>query len=137
MIAVLDDFHAATGLMLNMSKTVCARIGSMRGLPPICPELNMHWLEEGGALDVLGVKVFDDAERTRKVNYIQKIEEIEETMSPWLQRSLTPLGKVILVKSLLLANFVHLFAVIENPDKAYMTRLESILFKFIWGKKIK
>ena len=136
-IAVFDDFQAATGLKLNMSKTTCTWIGGMRHFPPICQDLTMQWLQEGEALDVLGVKVFADAERTRKVNYSQKMEEIEDTMSPWLQRSLTPLGKVILVKSLLLAKFVHLFAVIENPDKAYMAKLESLLFKFIWGKKDK
>ena len=58
-------------------------------------------------------------------------------MAPWTQRSLTPLGRVLLVKSLLLSKFVHLFAVIENPEKSYMARLESLLFKFIWGKKDK
>lgn len=43
----------------------------------------------------------------------------------------------MLVKSLLLSKFVHLFAVIENPEKSYISRLESLLFKFIWGKKDK
>ena len=136
-ITVFDDFNTATGLKLNMSKTICTWIGRVRYLPPICQDLNMQWLAEGGALDVLGVKVFADAQRTRNSNYSQKLKEMEETMSPWLQRSLTPLGRVILVKSLLLAKFVHLFAAIENPDKAYMAKLESLLFKFIWGKKDK
>ena len=71
------------------------------------------------------------------MNYGSKIDEIEKAMSPWTQRSLTPLGRVLLVKSLLLSKFVHLFAVIENPEKSIMTKLESLLFKFIWGKKDK
>lgn len=137
-IEVFHEFKAVSGLQLNMKKTTCTWIGSVgHHPPPICQDLKMQWLEEGGALEVLGVKVFADAQRTRSVNYDQKIEEIEKTMSPWIQRSLTPLGRVILVKSIMLAKFVHLFAVIENPDKAYIARLESILFKFIWGKKDK
>ena len=136
-IAVFDDFNAYTGLKLNNNKTVCTRIGNTKHLPPLCQDLSLQWLETGGALNVLGVKVFADAQRTRSVNYNDKIEEIEKTMTPWLQRSLTPLGRVILIKSLMLAKFVHLFAVIENPDKAYLAKLETLFFKFIWGKKDK
>ena len=137
-VSVFHKFSAASGLQLNMNKTVCSWIGSARHRPnPICQELNLQWLNEDEGLDILGVKVFADSERTKEVNYSHKLAEIEKTMSPWMQRSLTPLGKVILVKSLLLAKFVHLFAVIENPDKRYIAKLESLIFQFVWGKKDK
>ena len=137
-VSVFDDFSVATGLKLNVGKTVCTWIGGERHSgTQICPELNLKWLEKGEPLYLLGVKIFEEVKRTREVNYESKIEEIEKAMSPWTQRSLTPLGRVILVKYLLLSKFVHLFAVIENPEKSYMARLESLLFKFIWGKKDK
>ena len=137
-VSVLDDFSSATGLKLNVGKTICAWVGSAkRQLNPICQDLNLKWLEEGGALDLLGIRIFHDANRTREVNYSTKMEEIKKVMSPWTQRSLTPLGRVILVKSLLLSKFVNLFAVINNPEKKIFARLESLIFKFIWGKKDK
>ena len=132
-----DEFSAGSGLRLNVDKTICAWIGLSRRRGPICSELNLKWLEDGEPLELLGVKIFNDAKRTHDVNYGSKIDEIEKAMSPWTQRSLTPLGRVLLVKSLLLSKFVHLFAVIENPEKSIMTKLESLLFKFIWGKKDK
>ena len=137
-VAVFNDFREGTGLQLNVRKTMCTWIGSARQQrAPICPDVNLKWIPIGEPLDLLGVKIFQDAKHTREINYHHKIEEIERAMSPWTQRSLTPLGRVLLVKSLLLAKFVHLFAVIENPEKTDMARLESLLFKFIWGKKDK
>ena len=137
-VTLFNEFRAASGLQLNTGKTTCSWIGSARRqASPICEDLSLKWLEEGEALDLLGVKVYPDAQRTREINYVEKMEQIEKTMSPWIQRSLTPLGRVLLVKSILLAKFVHLFAVIENPEKAFLARLESLIFKFIWGKKDK
>ena len=137
-VNLFNEFRKATGLQLNVGKTICSWIGSARhGCDPICQDLNLQWLNRGDALELLGVKVFADAQRTSDINYNSKLDEIEKAMSPWIQRSLTPLGRVLLVKSLFLSKFVHLFAVIENPDKAFMTKLESLLFKFIWGRKDK
>ena len=122
-VNLFNEFRKATGLQLNVGKTICSWIGSARhGCDPICQDLNLQWLNRGDALELLGVKVFTDAQRTSDINYNCKLDEIEKVMSPWIQRSLTPLGRVFLVKSLFLSKFVHLFAVIENPDKAFMTR---------------
>ena len=137
-VTLFNEFSAVTGLHLNVDKTTCAWIGSVwNKAAPICQELNLQWLKEGEALELLGIKVFADPQQTRDVNYDGRLCEIENSMTPWLQRSLTPLGRVILVKSLFLAKFVHLFAVLENPEKRYISKLESILFRFIWGKKDK
>ena len=137
-VSVFTEFSVCTGLRLNTNKTTCMWIGSARRERiQICPDLNFKWVEEGEPLELLGVKIFHDQKRTKSINYENKIGEIEKAMSPWTQQSLTPLGRVLLVKSLLLSKFVYLFAVIENPEKSYMARLEALLFKFIWGKKDK
>ena len=137
-VSVFTDFTVSTGLRLNTSKTTCMWIGSARRERiQICRALNLKWLEEGEPLELLGIKIFHEHKRTKLINYENKIGEIEKAMSPWTQRSLTPLGRVLLVKSLMLSKFVYLFSVIENPEKSYMARLETLLFKFIWGKKDK
>ena len=137
-VSVFTEFSVCTGLRLDTNKTTCMWIGSARRKRiQICPDLNLKWVEEGEPLELLGVKIFHDQKRTKSINYENKIGEIEKAMSPWTQQSLTPLGRVLLVKSLLLSKFVYLFSVIENPEKSYMARLEALLFKFIWGKKDK
>ena len=95
----------------------------------------MRWLKEEEAPDLLGIKIFNDARRTMQANFEHKIEKMENAMSPWLQGSLTPLGRVILIKSLFLSKFVHLFSVLENPDTRYMQGWNRYIFLFIWRNK--
>ena len=55
-------------------------------------------------------------------------------LSNWSYRYLTPFGKVTVIKSLGLSKLSHVALVIPNPTKAIIKRVESIFFKFIWGK---
>ena len=59
---------------------------------------------------LLGIKIYiGDVSRTMDVNYDTRIAEIKKAMSLWTQRGLTPLGRVLLVKSSLLSKFAYLF----------------------------
>ena len=49
----------------------------------------------------------------------------------WNRRYLSLTGKIILVKSLFLAQFTHLFMVMKAPD-SILKKLNSLMFKFIW-----
>ena len=55
-------------------------------------------------------------------------------MNCWKQRNLSLLGKIAVIKSLLLPQLLYLFSVlcIDLP-KTFFKRLDSLLFKFIWN----
>ena len=45
-------------------------------------------------------------------------------------------GKVIVVKTLVLPIFIHLFSALPNPSAKVEAELNRTLFKFVWGGKV-
>lgn len=48
---------------------------------------------------------------------------------------MTPLGKITVIKSLLLPKLTHLFITLRTPSKQWITQLEKLFFQFIWNEK--
>ena len=95
-VNLFNEFRKVTGLQLNIGKTICSWIGSARhGCDPICQDLNLQWLKRGDALELLGVKVFADAQRTSDINYNCKLDEIEKAMSPLDPKKLNTAGQSV------------------------------------------
>ena len=68
-------------------------------------------------------------------NFWEKIEKVENLLSCWFYRYLTPYGKVTIIRSLALSKLSHIALVISNPSKNMFKHIETIIFKFIWNKK--
>ena len=68
-------------------------------------------------------------------NYESKLGEIRKLLNCWFYRTLTPYGKIIVVKSLALSKLSHAALVIPSLKKSQLIDLEKIIFKFIWGNK--
>ena len=68
-------------------------------------------------------------------NFEEKIEKLKNLLAHWSYRFFTPFGKITIIKSLALSKLSHLALVIPNPSKQMLKSLETILFKFLWGKK--
>jgi hypothetical protein len=66
-------------------------------------------------------------------NFEDKIEKMQNMLSNWTYRYLTPFGKVTIVKSLGLSKISHIALVMPNPTKEMIKRIENIFYKFIWG----
>ena len=59
---------------------------------------------------------------------------LEQVMNCWRQRNLSLIGKIKVVKSLLLPQLLYLFSVLcINIPHAFFKRLDSILYKCIWN----
>ena len=61
--------------------------------------------------------------------------QIEKEIGQWRRRFLTPIGKITVIKSLLISKLVHLFTALPNPSKEEITTLERVLFSFLWAGK--
>ena len=48
---------------------------------------------------------------------------------------LTPLGKVTVIKTFLLAKLNHLFLALPNPGDMYISEISNIFYRFIWSSK--
>ena len=63
-----------------------------------------------------------------------KLHQIEQTINCWRHRNVSLLGKVTVIKSLLLLQLLYLFSVLcISIHKIYFKKLTHLFFKFIWN----
>ena len=60
---------------------------------------------------------------------------IKSELEQWKRRCLTPIGRINIVKALLLSKLVHIFIALLNPSTHCIKELEKMLFSFVWGQK--
>ena len=54
----------------------------------------------------------------------------------WNKRNLTPIGKITVVKSLILPVLNHLFIALPNPSIEIIKNIEDMLYTFIWKSSV-
>ena len=88
------------------------------------------------SLTILGVKIDNDLKNITEKNMQIKMPKIRNEIEQWKRRSLTPVGRINVVKALLLSKLVHFFMALPNPSVNCTKELEKMFFHFIWGGKI-
>ena len=48
---------------------------------------------------------------------------------------MTPLGKITIIKTLIVSKLTHLFINMPDPSPRFLKELDELLFKFLWGSK--
>ena len=81
---------------------------------------------------LLGIDFNVDLEKMININYKDKIDNIKNLIKQWRRRFLTPLGKITVIKSLLLAKLNHLFISLPNPNDLVIKQLNTLFYDFIW-----
>ena len=66
------------------------------------------------------------------INFKDKIQVIENKIKIWKRRYLSPLGKITVIKSLLIPTLTHLFISLPNPNATTIAQLNKIFFDFLW-----
>ena len=130
-ITEFDEFGRQSGLKINIEKTSCMWIGNTPE-NTINIEQNITFTNE---LKILGITINNDLTNIADVNLSLKIPTIKKEIEQWNRRYLTPVGKICVVKALLLSKLVHLFIALPNPSAKFIKELENILFRFIWSNK--
>jgi hypothetical protein len=122
----LKLYSKASGAKINQEKTQGIRLGPLRGVHPRNNQI--QWVD--GHVKVLGI--YQGINRDRKEYWEAKIAKIDRQFQMWKFRNLTLQGKVYLVKCYGLGMIQHCITCITVPDEV-VKRLESIMWKFIWG----
>ena len=84
---------------------------------------------------VLGVKLSTNTEQIPELNFSGKLFDIEQIIHRWMKRILTPLGKIVIIKSLHVSKLNYLCMLLPNPPGDFFKQLYKILFKFLWNEK--
>ena len=134
-IHALKFYGRISGLNINAEKTKVIWIGSRKNSNQIlCPELNLSW--DNRPFTVLGVKFSTNLRDIIDLNYESKIEEIKSLLACWSKRVITPIGKLVVIKTLALSKLNHLILSIPNPPQEKINKIQNLFFKYLWGNSV-
>lgn len=135
-IRVLDYFAIISGLRINFSKTKMIWIGSKKFSKEVFHHTRWKFEWNNTTFDLLGIKFCIDLKEMVELNYKSRLEEIKKTMLLWKSRSLTPIGRLTVIKTLLIPKLNHLILTIPNPNDEIIQAFERDLYNFLWGGKV-
>ena len=90
--------------------------------------MNFCW--NPGIVKVIGVKCSTSTDEISTINYEGKLQEINTVLVIWMKRKLTPLGKITVIKTLVVSKITHLFITLPDPPATFLHELENVLFQF-------
>ena len=107
-LSILKKYYYMSGLNINLEKTRAVWIGSMRkSSKTMCKNFNLDW--EQKPIKILGVfftaEVFDIWDQNSDII----LEKINSMIKTWSRRKLTLIGRVTIIKSLMLSKFAYYF----------------------------
>ena len=103
LLKLLDDFKSISGLQINTYKTEAMWLGSWRN--HIEKPFGFRWPQD--SVHALGVHFLYDPQRSYKLNFEEKIHNLEQTLHSWNRRKLTLIGRINIVKTLGLAKLIY------------------------------
>ena len=129
---ILEDFHRISGLKINVDKTKVVKFGGDRDSSDnLCPDLNLIWTNN---FTSLGINYdVTDLENITQLNIEPKLLDMERLIRIWQLRNLTLIGKIIIIKSLLVSKFIHILLSLPSPNECLFVKIESIFEKFLWN----
>jgi len=129
----LDLFSKISGLKLNNKKTEVLWIGSRVGnQDKICPERNLKWVND--KVKALGVWISSDPEAALNINYSEKITKIRNSLNCWELRRLSLLGKIVVLKSLIVSQLVYILSPLPTLYRA-IEEINNMFYQFVWSDK--
>ena len=133
-IETLFKFDNVSSLHMNLSKTSAVWLGSKKNS-------NIRYMEHLGIdwnpskFRILGIWFTNDLKDCVKINYSERFADIKHLLKIWLKRQLTPLGRIAILKSLILSKLTHLWLLLPNPPDIFFQSCQQACYRFVWNKK--
>ena len=131
-LETVEAFCKYTGLKVNYDKTQILRIGSLKGSQ--AQLYTQHAIAWSRRIKILGINFAADKNEMIIMNYDAVIEKITKITNNWHNRSLTLLGKILIVNTLIISQLVYLFANTYSPYEIYLDRINKLIKEFLWSK---
>ena len=118
----MNIFGRCSGCKINLAKTEAIWIGSKRGCQDF-PLRNQGITWKISQFKSLGVNFSLNLGLIFDLNYKEKLKRMTQTINCWRMRGLSLIGKVCVIKSLVLPQLLFLFSVlsIKIPQKFLMS----------------
>ena len=133
-LKTLHQYASVSGLKVNASKTRAVWIGSQKfSGETFNHRYKLDWSQT--EFTILGIKFSCNLDLIIDINFREKIAQIEQEIKQWSKRILTPLGRITILKTLLVAKLNHLFIALLNPSDEMIKKLNALFYNFIWQSK--
>ena len=84
---------------------------------------------------ILGLWFTNDLVGMTEINMKDKFNEAKKLFSIWSKRISTPIGRVAILKSLILSKLIYLWILLPNPPDNFVDLIQKKCFNFVWEKK--
>jgi exonuclease III len=130
-LLTLQNFSNISGLKVNFDKTKIVWIGKKKfSSDSIKTKWKLQWNQQ--QFQMLGIHFHVDLSKILELNYKEKIIKMRNTLSNWKKRNLTPIGKITVIRTLLISLFNHLFISLPSPSLTFIKQLNDAFLNFIW-----
>ena len=93
----------------------------------------MEW--NPSSVKILGIWLPNDLKECIKINYDETFREIKALYNVWSKRLLTPLGRMAVLKSLILSKLVFLWLLLPNPPNEIVNAIQTEIYRFVGNRK--
>ena len=118
----LDKFSDVSGLRINVEKTKCLKIGQNIETP----FLNDIGLSVVNELKVLGIIYSSSTNDIVARNMQAILPRVSQEITQWKRRNLTLIGKITVVKAMLISKMVHVFSTLPNPSDENISIINNL-----------
>jgi len=139
---VFDEYARLTnqsGLELNADKTELMRIRKVGDAEPDTLEFRIEYLGKRYLLKsqkrtkINGIHFQQDTDKMADYNVDAAVKKIEHQLKPWSRRSLSILGKIMVVKTFGISQIIYLMQSMRL-NESHFKLFNSVLYKFIWNR---
>ncbi len=135
-----EHFTKASGLKLNADKTEIFTIRNTNLLPDIVPvNINYlgqrHTLARLATIKINGIIFSNNKIQMQEANLEIMKGKMARHFIDWNKRSLTLLGKIQIIKTFGLSQYLYTLAVI-NLNVGHWKTIRKLIYKFIWNKNM-
>lgn len=125
---VIRDFERGSGAKLNMAKTEALWLGAWKDRTD--KPLGLSWVNK---MKILGI-VFGTVNVDHD-NWDPRVSKLEKCVSRWQSRSLSLIGRVLVLNILGLSKLLFVSSVL-SPPRWVFDRVKKIIWPFLWGSRV-
>ena len=127
---LIEIFGSLSGLKLNRNKTEGIWLGKLKS----CRDKfeNIKW--NRGPVKCLGVYFGYDKDECKKMNMEKQFIKSEKIIHSWSKKHLTMMGRITVVKTLVLPNITYV-ATVTDISKDYISKFKKLIYNYIWENK--
>ena len=131
-MATLEKVRRNTGLTISEEKSRIFRLGRLKNTDKtLCKDsFSIQWSDND--IEMLGVTVTNQAQQS-SMDYEDIIRKMKTIAEQWILRSLTLMGKVLVINTLMASLFVYKMTVLPDLTSAQINAIHKIIINFLWN----